>query len=183
VLISWKSPSAVAARAPAESLGEARHPLANCADLLLLLGDAHAAAGDAGAARDAWTRAATADGDFQEMSTRPYSEMTYFSALAWRRLGREDRAAELVTGLEAYAEDLRATPARVDYFATSLPTMLLFADDLQARRETTAAFLAARAAALRGRTEEARAGVADVLARDPNHLAALVSQAVPSSQG
>ena len=174
---------AEAALDPPESLGEARHPLANCADLLLLLGDAHAAAGDAGAARDAWTRAATADGDFQEMSTRPYSEMTYFSALAWRRLGREDRAAELVTGLEAYAEDLRATPARVDYFATSLPTMLLFADDLQARRETTAAFLAARAAALRGRTEEARAGVADVLARDPNHLAALVSQAVPSSQG
>ena len=68
--------------------------------------------------------------------------------------------------------ELRSTPARVDYFATSLPRMLLFADDLRARRETTATFLAAQAAALRGRGDEARVGVAAVLARDPSHLAA-----------
>lgn len=137
-----------------------------------MLGDAHAAAGESEAARRAWTRAATADGDFQEMSTRPYSEMTYFSALADRRLGREEEAVRLVTGLEAYAAELAATPAEIDYFATSLPTMLLFTDDLQARRETTAAFLNAQAASLRGRRAEALAGVATVLARDPNHLPA-----------
>ncbi|MFB9840290.1 hypothetical protein, partial [Actinoallomurus acaciae] len=176
-----------AALDPPESLGEARHPLANCADLLLLLGDAHAAAGETAAAREAWTRAATADGDFQEMSTRPYSEMTYFSVLAWRRLGREDLAADLVTGLEAYVAQLRAAPARVDYFATSLPTMLLFTDDLRARHETAAAFLAAQVAELNGRRDEARAGIAGVLTRDPNHLAALTlagqPQARSASQG
>ncbi|WP_329237787.1 DUF5107 domain-containing protein [Actinoallomurus sp. NBC_01490] len=171
-----------AALDPPESLGEARHPLANCADLLLLLGDAHAAAGETEAARDAWTRAATADGDFQEMSTRPYSEMTYFSVLAWRRLGEEERAAGLVAGLEAYVAELRATPARVDYFATSLPTMLLFTDDLAARRETTAAFLAAQAAELRGRSDEARARIAEVLTRDPNHLGALTFGPQASAQ-
>jgi len=161
-----------AALDPPESLGEARHELANCAGLLLMLGDAHAAAGESEAARRVWTRAATADGDFQEMSTRPYSEMTYFSALANRRLGREEEAGRLVTGLEAYAAELAATPAEIDYFATSLPTMLLFTDDLQARRETTAAFLNAQAASLRGHRAEALAGVATVLARDPNHLPA-----------
>jgi hypothetical protein len=140
-----------AALDPPETLGEARHPLANCADLWLMLGDAHAAQGDADAARDAWTRAATAEGDFQEMSTRPYSEMTYFSALAWRRLGEEDRAVRLTDGLAAYAVELAATPATIDYFATSLPTMLLFTDDIQARRDATAAFLADRVAALRRR--------------------------------
>jgi tetratricopeptide (TPR) repeat protein len=140
-----------AALDPPETLGEARHPLANCADLWLMLGDAHAAQGDADAARDAWTRAATAEGDFQEMSTRPYSEMTYFSALAWRRLGEEDRAVRLTDGLAAYAGELAATPATIDYFATSLPTMLLFTDDIQARRDATAAFLADRVAALRRR--------------------------------
>jgi tetratricopeptide (TPR) repeat protein len=152
-----------------ESLGEARHPLANCADVLLMLGDASGGED----ARESWTRAATADGDFQEMSTRPYSEMTYFSAVAWRRLGREDRVMRLAEGLEAYAAELAGTPARIDYFATSLPTMLLFADDLAARRETTATFLAAQAAELRGRRDEALAGVAAVLARDPNHLPAI----------
>jgi tetratricopeptide (TPR) repeat protein len=161
-----------AALDPPESLGEARHELANCADLLLLLGDAHAAADEPELARTAWTRAATADGDFQEMSARPYSEMTYFSALAHRRLGHEADAARLVTGLEAYAAELAATPARIDYFATSLPTMLLFTDDIQTRRETTATFLTAQAASLRGQREQALTGVTAVLARDPNHLAA-----------
>jgi hypothetical protein len=96
--------------------------------------------------------------------------MTYFSALANRRLGRE--AEPLITGLEAYAAELAATPAQIDYFATSLPTMLLFTDDLQRRQETTAMFLDAQAAALRGRRDEALAGAATVLTRDPNHLAA-----------
>ncbi|MCW2948437.1 MAG: Tetratricopeptide repeat protein [Actinoallomurus sp.] len=166
-----------AALDPPEILGEARHPLANCADLLLVLGDAHAAAGEADAARGAWTQAATADGDFQEMSTRPYSEMTYFSALAWRRLGREDQAGRLIEGLEAYVAELKGSPARIDYFATSLPTMLLFADDLQARRETTATFLAVQAAALRGQWDDVLTGIAAVLARDPNHRAATAFRA------
>ncbi len=163
-----------AALDPPETLGEARHPLANCADLLLMLGDARAAAGDDAGARRAWMEAATAEGDFQGMSTRPYSEMTYFSVLAWRRLGRADRAERLAEGLTGYAAELRRTPARVDYFATSLPTMLLFTDDVQARREVTAAFLAAQAAAALGRWDEARAGISEVLARDPNHLPAIV---------
>jgi tetratricopeptide (TPR) repeat protein len=169
-----------AALDPPETLGEARHPLANCADLWLMLGDAHAAQGDEDAAREAWTHAATSEGDFQEMSTRPYSEMTYFSALAWRRLGEEERAARLIGGLEAYARELAATPARIDYFATSLPTMLLFTDDIQARRDTTAAFLIAQVAALRNRPDRALAGMEAVLARDPNHLPARVFARQPA---
>jgi tetratricopeptide (TPR) repeat protein len=169
-----------AALEPPETLGEARHPLANHADLLLLLGDTLAAADRPEAAREAWTAAATADGDFQEMSTRPYSEKTYFSALAWRRLGKDDEAAGLVDGLEGYVAELASTPARIDYFATSLPTMLLFTDDLQARHETTAAFLGAQAADLRGRRGEALTGIATVLGRDPNHLAAITFGTGPS---
>ncbi|MDN3354214.1 DUF5107 domain-containing protein [Actinomadura sp. DC4] len=161
-----------AALDPPESLGEARHELANCADLLLVLGDALAAAGEKEAAEHAWSRAAEAEGDFQEMSTRPYSEKTYFSALARHRLGHGEEAATLAGGLEAYATELATTPARVDYFATSLPTMLLFTDDLTSRRRTTATFLSAQAAALRGQRDEAGAGLATVLAHDPNHLAA-----------
>ncbi len=154
------------------SLGEARHELANCADLFLVLGDACAAAGDAEEARRAWERAAVADGDFQEMRARPYSEKTFFSVLACRRLGREDEASRLVDGLEAYAAELRDRPATIDYFATSLPALLLFTDDVRARRETAALFLAAQVAVLRGHADEARAGLDAVLACDPNHLAA-----------
>jgi len=37
------------------------------------------------------------------------------------------------------------TQARIDYFATSLPTMLIFEDDIQFRQDTTAIFLQAQA--------------------------------------
>ena len=40
-----------------------------------------------------------------------------------------------------HARKLARTSAGIDYFATSLPTMLLFDDDLTARQRTTALFL------------------------------------------
>jgi tetratricopeptide (TPR) repeat protein len=134
-----------------------------------VLGDALAAADRPQEARDAWTAAATSVGDFQDMSVQPYSERTASSAAAWRRLGRHDRADELLDGLAAHARRLESTPAVVDYFATSLPALLLFADDAQARRVTTARFLTAQVAAGRGDHEQARRLLDDVLRRDPNH--------------
>ena len=100
---------------------------------------------DKRAARRHWKAAATFRGDFQEMSVRPFSEMTYFSAMAWGRLGRPERQQRLLKELLAYAKGLYAAEARIDYFATSLPTMLLFEDDLQARQETRAMVLEAQA--------------------------------------
>ncbi|MDR1238012.1 MAG: DUF5107 domain-containing protein, partial [Propionibacteriaceae bacterium] len=105
---------------PPESLGEARHLLANCADLYLVLGDALAAQGLSTEAEAAWKRAATQQGDFLDMATTVYSEKTYYSALAWKRLGAEDRARTLLRNLADYAAELASTPAKIDYFATSL---------------------------------------------------------------
>ena len=120
---------------PPRSLGEARHPLANDADLQLALGDALAATGDHEQAARAWRAAADITGDFQQMSTQPFSEMTLYSVLACRRLGLRDRAAELTAGLTGYVEQVGRTPAVVDYFATSLPTTLLFRADPQTERD------------------------------------------------
>ena len=74
--------------------------------------------------------------------------------------------------LLAYARHLEKTPAKIDYFATSLPTMLLFDDDLQFRQETRALFLQAQAWLGLGRRPRARALLATVLRRDPNHALA-----------
>ncbi|HEY0218007.1 MAG TPA: tetratricopeptide repeat protein, partial [Cellulomonas sp.] len=112
---------AEAALQPPENLGEARHPLANPAQLLLALGTAAQADGDDRAARGWWTQAADASGDFAGMSPQPYSENTWFSVLAARAVGDLDRAAALTRGLAAYVDQLASTPAGVDYFATSLP--------------------------------------------------------------
>jgi hypothetical protein len=106
------------------------------------------------------------------MSVRAFSEMTYFSALSWDRLGQKPKARRLLTALLAYARDLEKQPAKIDYFATSLPTMLLFDADIQATQTTTARFLQAQALLGLGRKKTARALLADVLHRDPNHALA-----------
>ncbi|MFI2102723.1 DUF5107 domain-containing protein [Isoptericola sp. NPDC019693] len=120
-----------AALAPPESLGEARHPLANTADLHLLLGDALAAGSRPDEAREAWRTAAAQQGDFEGMAVQEFSERTAASVLALRRLGRDDEARRLRDGLAAYVEAESGRRAQVDYFATSLPTMLLFTHDVQ----------------------------------------------------
>jgi tetratricopeptide (TPR) repeat protein len=154
---------------PPDNLGEAPHPLANRADLLLALGDALAGQEQPAEATRAWRGAASFMGDFQEMSTQPYSEKTFSSAIALRRLGRDTAADRLLDGLNGYALELASTPAKIDYFATSLPDMLLFTDDLQGRRRTTADVLLAQVASGRGNTGEAASRLAEVLERDPNH--------------
>ncbi|GAB3088023.1 DUF5107 domain-containing protein [Isoptericola nanjingensis] len=122
---------AIAALAPPTTLGEARHPLANTADVHLLLGDALAALGRHDDARDAWSTAAHQQGDFEGMAVQEFSERTAASVLALRRLGRDEEARRLRDGLARYVEEEAGRHATLDYFATSLPTMLLFTRDVQ----------------------------------------------------
>ena len=152
-----------------ENLGESRHLLANQSEVLFHLGEARAAAGDPDGARSAWTEAATSRGDFQEMSVRAFSESTYFTALAWKRLGQATRATRLLRELLAYASNLEKQVAKIDYFATSLPTLLLFEEDPQARQTITARVLQAQAWQGLGLGPRARAAWRDVLRLDPNH--------------
>jgi hypothetical protein len=67
---------------------------------------------------------------------------------------------------------LARLPAKIDYFATSLPTMLVFEDDLTKRQPVTATFLQAQACFGLGRTAEAKKLLAKVLRLDPNHALA-----------
>ena len=155
-----------------ENLGEAWHLLQNQSDTHHWLGEALAAAGDRRSARRHWMQAAESEGDFQEMSVRAFSELTYYSARSLARLGRPAAARRLLRNLLAYAEALEQAPAKIDYFATSLPTMLLFEDDLQVRQTATACFLQAQALFGLGRRAAAVRRLAEVLRRDPGHAVA-----------
>jgi len=136
------------------------------------LGVALAAGGDANSAKQHWKLAAEFKGDFQQMSVRSFSEMTYYSALSMQRLGQKAQAGKLLKHLQKYATNLANSPATMDYFATSLPTMLLFDDDLQFRQTTTALFLQAQAQLGLGQRAKAKALLKQVLRRDPNHALA-----------
>ncbi|BCU79493.1 DUF5107 domain-containing protein [Luteolibacter sp. LG18] len=153
-------------------LSEAKHLLANQSDIHFWLGAALAKLGDKAGAKRHWVTSAEFRGDFQEMSVRAFSEMTYFSALSLQRLGKKKAAETLLRELLAYTRKLAKTPATIDYFATSLPTMLLFDDDLQKRQETTAWFLEAQACLGLGKQARGKKLLAAVLKRDPNHALA-----------
>ena len=154
------------------NLGEDRHLLANASDIHFWLGCAYAAAGVISSARQHWTTAAGFKGDFQTMSVRAYSEMTYYSALALQKLGRRAEAGRLLHQLLAYARHLAKSKASIDYFATSLPTMLLFDDDLQQRQRTYARLLEAQALLGLGQRVAGKARLREVLKRDPSHALA-----------
>lgn len=151
------------------NLAEAKHLLANQSDIHYWLGIALDRYGDAVAARRHWALAAEFRGDFQEMSVRPFSEMTYYSALSMKRLGRKSEARALLRGLLDHAKELASSETKIDYFATSLPTMLLFEEDLAERQGVRALFLKAQALLGLGGKAEARRDLRQVLERDPNH--------------
>jgi tetratricopeptide (TPR) repeat protein len=156
-----------AALTPPTSLGEARHLLANQSDVHYWLGVASAALGDAAAAEGWWRRAADFTGDFLGMEVRPISEKTYYSALAKRKLGLEGDCRALLAEMKAFAEDLLHQTATIDYFATSLPTMLIFEDDLQKRQELSSTIILAQVHYGMGAVDQAKALLDDVLDRDP----------------
>ncbi len=161
------------------NLGEAKHLLANQSDIHYWLGCGLAELGETKQARQHWRAAATFKGDFQEMSVRAFGELTYYSALAWEKLGQRAQAKKLLRDLLAYAQELQKAEAKVDYFATSLPTMLLFDDDLRFRQETTALFLRAQSLLGLGKKRKAQQLLALVLKRDPNHASAADLSSTP----
>lgn len=161
-----------AALCPPASLSEARHLLANASDIYFWLGEAEEALGNSAGAQRMRERAVQYRGDFQEMAVRSVSEMTFWSALALRRLGREDEARKLLRAVLAYADELATTKPRIDYFATSLPTMLLFEDDLHKRAQVTATFLRAQATWGLGEAADAEQALDEVLRLDGSHAGA-----------
>jgi tetratricopeptide (TPR) repeat protein len=154
------------------NLSEAKHLLANQSDIHYWLGCALAELGEKARACEHWLAAANFKGDFQAMSVCAFSEMTYYSALSREKLGQRAKAKRLFRDLLAYALKLQKAKAKIDYFATSLPAMLLFDDDFQFRQETTALFLQAQAQFGLGRKMAARSLLQAVLRRDANHAQA-----------
>ena len=71
-----------------------------------------------------------------------------------------------------YSLELERQTPRIDYFATSLPAMLLFEEDLLQRQQIAAKFLRAQALLGLGRFSEGGALLNEVRRLDANHSGA-----------
>ena len=160
------------ALSPPENLGETAHPLANQSETFYWTGVASSEMGDADQANMWWRKAASRHEDFQKMSVQPVSDMTYWGGLALQRLDRDAEAQAMFLSIENHANSLENETPRIDYFATSIPTMLLFREDLVRRNLIEAKFLRAQAYLGLGRKSEAAALLHSVLEMDHNQIRA-----------
>ena len=76
-------------------------------------------------------------------------------------LNRPADAQAVFRDLEAFAIEMTKQPAKIDYFATSLPNLLVFDEDLQARHIADARLLLALAAHGQGNDDVALTNVAE----------------------
>ncbi|WP_210507570.1 DUF5107 domain-containing protein [Naasia sp. SYSU D00057] len=142
--------------APA-NLGEGRHPAVPMAERLTLLGDALAADGDREGARRVWEAARSGPGALA-VAPRPVEPDDFWRGIAHVRLGEIDEAAAVWDSLEARAGELQLASSAPDYFATSLPELLLFDTDTAGARARAARLL--RDLAEQGRTRSRKEAAA-----------------------
>jgi tetratricopeptide (TPR) repeat protein len=154
---------------PPENLGEAKHLLANWSDVFFWIGVSCAEEGRQEEAARAWQQATRQRGDFQEMSVRSVSDKTFWAGMAYARLGQDGHARELFQKIYDYSLELDQQTPRIDYFATSLPAMLLFENDLGKQNQIEAKFLRAQALLGLEQEKEARSLLSEVLQLDRNH--------------
>ena len=153
-----------------DNLGEGRHLLQPLGEVLFELGTA-LAAGEPARAEAAWREGIAGPGRDGASSD------VYFRALCHRALGDETEADRLLRGLLHDARRQARTPAQIDYFATSLPSLLLFDDDLDRRNAIDSGYLVGLAQLGLGRPRAARAALRSVLALDVNHQPAMAALA------
>ena len=149
-----------------QNLGEGKHLLTPEHELQYLLGACLSALGDEAGAAEWYERAAQPQGD---PAAAP-SDALYWRALALRELGQTEAAEELLAALAEAAAEHATAQVRIPYFATSLPTLLLFDDDLSERSQQEALYLEGLAALGHGRTRAAATCFRKLLAVRPDHL-------------
>lgn len=119
-----------------ERLGEKYHPLQAKADVTYWQGEALRALGREQEAVAKFQAAAAESGDFQGMAVTEFSELTIFKALALRELSREAEAHQVLEAMATHAKAESKIPACIDYFATSLPNLLVFEEDIQESKKS-----------------------------------------------
>jgi tetratricopeptide (TPR) repeat protein len=159
-----------AADQPPSNLGEAFHYLQSRSDSNFWKGQALNRLGRHQEAIEAHTASANEVQDFQQMAVKSYSP--YYRGLSLLELGRGSDANELFKTLSERGRELQQLPGKIDYFATSLPNMLVFEEDLTLRNHIEGKFLQGLALLQLGDPAAAHDRFRQVLNLDATHYEA-----------
>ncbi|HKW17985.1 MAG TPA: DUF5107 domain-containing protein [Terriglobales bacterium] len=153
-----------AAREYPQDLGEGKHLLTRETHLDYFAGCALSQIGREDEARQCWTKAANDDISITWLS--------YYRAKSLDALHHKTEATNLLRQMREFAQKQMDADVKIDYFATSLPNLLLFEDDLQKRNQVDCFFLHALSELGLGNPERATELLNQVLSLDCNHIAA-----------
>ena len=155
-----------------DNLGEKYHPLQAVAHINYWKGRALKALGKNEEANSHFQESTDEEGDFIDMAVSTFSELSYYKALSLKELGKNKESKELLEAILKFGEAKLNEQAQIDYFATSLPLLLVFEDDIQKRNTIDASYLIALAQVGLGNRENAKKNLKEVLSLNSMHVGA-----------
>ncbi len=156
------------------NLGEGKLFGAQENDVHYWLGCAYAGQGEEKLATESWQKAA--EGSTSLSPAIFYNDQSpdkiFYQGLALLKLGRKAEAEVRFTNLVSYGEQHRNDAVTLDYFAISLPDLLIWEEDLNARNTMHCHYLIGLGALGLGDTERAKTAFQEVIRRDQYHIPA-----------
>jgi len=126
-----------------ENLGEGKLLGANESDFYYFLGYSYAALGENEKAQECWQKATFGKAEITKTvfynDQKPYK--IFYQALSFKKLGNTEKANSLFNKLIEYAQQHINQTVQIDYFAVSLPDLLIWNDDIGLRNRVHCLFL------------------------------------------
>jgi tetratricopeptide (TPR) repeat protein len=106
----------------------------------------------------------------------PQPDKIFYQGLAWSKLNKKEKASSIFRGLIEFGEEHLNDHIGIDYFAVSLPDLLVFDADLDLRNKVHCLYLMAlgNMGLGNGNTEKAEQWFNEVLQLDINHQGAAI---------
>ncbi len=165
-----------AARTYPENLGEGKLPGAMENDIFYWLGCAYAALDRNKEAAELWKKAS--EGISEPSPALYYNDQQpdkiFYQGLALRKLGKEKEAKSRFQKLLDYGKKHMSDNIKIDYFAVSLPDLLIWEDDLNKRNELFCKYLIGLGQFGLGDIKQARSSFELVLEKNRYHTGAFI---------
>ncbi|MDO4337242.1 MAG: DUF5107 domain-containing protein [Eubacteriales bacterium] len=158
------------------NLGEGKLYGAQENNIYYYLGIAYEKAGLSEKAKECFEKAST--GISEPVGAMYYNdqppEMIYFQGAALKKLGRTEEANSRFHKLLSYGEEHIFDEMRIDYFAVSLPDLMIFDEDLNVKNQIHCMFMMALGYLGLGEKAKAEEYFSEILAYDKSHQGALM---------
>ncbi|MVN92134.1 DUF5107 domain-containing protein [Mucilaginibacter aquatilis] len=106
----------------------------------------------------------------------------FYQGLAWQKLGDKEQAQTIFENLVRYGKQHQNDDVKIDYFAVSLPNLLIFDDDLNLRNKLHCYYITGLGLAGLNETYEALLALDKVLKYDAMHFGAQIHQDLISNK-